>query len=172
MKAIYITGFMGAGKTTVGKLLGHHLNFSVYDTDHYIEEKLQNPIPMIFEKSGEDYFRSQEKVALQELPIRNVVITTGGGIILQKENRDWMKDNGLLFYLHCDFNVLWDRIQNDSNRPLANSRPMNEVRELFQKRLPLYREAEIIIDTTLKSVDHVINEMNTWIKVYNGGNTR
>jgi shikimate kinase len=171
MKAIYLTGFMGSGKTTIGKLLSEQLNIDVYDTDHYIEGKLNNPIPMIFEKSGEDYFRYQEKAALQELPTENVIITTGGGIILQKDNRDWMKEHGLLFFLHCQFNELWERIQHDTNRPLANQRPMNEVKKLYQTRLPLYREAQIILDTTNKTKEQVVKEALTWIKVYLGGNT-
>lgn len=171
MKAIYLTGFMGSGKTTIGNLIGEQLKIDVYDTDHYIEKKLQNTIPMIFEKSGEDYFRSHEKVALQELPVENAIITTGGGIILQKDNRDWMKEKGLLIFLHCNFKELWERIQHDSNRPLANQQPMSEVKKLYQKRLPLYREAQIILDTTNKPKEQVVKEALTWIKVYLGGNT-
>lgn len=170
MKAVYLTGFMGSGKTTIGQLLGKELQMDVFDTDHYIESKLQNSIPMIFEKSGEDYFRSHEKVALQELPVKNAIITTGGGIILQKDNRDWMRENGLLIFLHCSFSNLWERIKSDENRPLVKQ-SMNEVKKLYLKRLPLYREAQIILDTTGKSKEQVVKEALTWIKVYLGGNT-
>ncbi|MGQ0415199.1 shikimate kinase, partial [Bacillus sp. HC-TM] len=91
MKSIYITGYMGAGKTTIGKALSKELHMDVIDTDQKIEEKQEKAIRDIFAEEGEMAFREYESEMLRALPVHNVIITTGGGIIERAENRKWMK---------------------------------------------------------------------------------
>ena len=117
MKALYIVGFMGSGKTTVGAELTRRLNVPVVDTDHYIEEQTGRTIADIFEKEGEEKFRLFETAVLEQLPTNNIVITTGGGLFMKEENRQWMKANGTVIYLHCDLEEIWSRLQKVNKSP-------------------------------------------------------
>lgn len=87
LEAIYLTGFMGAGKTTVGQQLAQNMKLPVIDTDQEIVKKLNKSIKEIFEENGEAFFRDQETKILKELPTKDVIITTGGGIVIKDENR-------------------------------------------------------------------------------------
>ncbi len=118
MRAIYITGYMGAGKTTIGKALSKELGIDVIDTDQKIEEKQGRVIRDIFAKEGERSFRQYESEMLCSLPTKDVIITTGGGIVERIENREWMKENGTVVYLYCDPYVIADRSHEDITRPL------------------------------------------------------
>lgn len=171
VKAIFLTGFMGSGKTTVGKVLGKHLQLQVIDTDEYIESARGCSVREIFSQEGEAQFRIYEREYLKELPNEDFIITTGGGIVIQKENREWMKENGIVVYLHCKPKVLLKRLENDTTRPLLDGDKKNNIEKIFKKRLPFYNEADFVIDTTTKSVDQIIKEIEKVINDVKDGNT-
>lgn len=162
MKTIFLTGFMGSGKTTIGKDLSKYLQIPVIDSDEEIERRTESTIRTIFEKDGEDYFRSLETKILLSLPLKDVIVTTGGGIIKKEENRKWMLEHGMVVYLHCDFSVLWERLQIDTTRPLVVSKAQTE--ELYETRMPLYMEHHLMIDTSFKNVKEVVTEIAEKIK--------
>ncbi|GAB6412736.1 shikimate kinase [Bacillus luti] len=165
MKSIYITGYMGAGKTTIGKALSKELHIDVVDTDQKIEEKQEKAIRDIFAEEGEIAFREYESEMLRSLPVHNVIITTGGGIIERAENRKWMKENGTVVYLYCDPHVIADRLREDTTRPLFQKKDIEAFVAKFGSRRAYYEEAEIYIDTTNKSVEQIMNELKAKINV-------
>ncbi len=119
MKSIFFIGFMGVGKTTIGKRVGEIVELPVIDMDSYIERKEKKSIKEIFELQGEEYFRLLETTALNKLMNVEGIITTGGGIIEKEENRKTLAGNEFVFYLSCSFDHLWERLQGDSTRPLV-----------------------------------------------------
>ncbi|WLR43917.1 shikimate kinase [Bacillus carboniphilus] len=147
MKVIYLTGFMGAGKSTIGVELAKLLNCPVIDTDEAIVKKEKRLIPEIFEQEGEKYFRNIESQVLKELPKGDCVVTTGGGLVVASENREYMKQNGIVIYLQADFHSLYKRIQHDPNRPLARNHSYDKLKTLLAERKYLYQEADYIINT-------------------------
>ncbi|MGH0776048.1 shikimate kinase AroK [Bacillus cereus] len=159
MKSIYITGYMGAGKTTIGKALSKELHMDVVDTDQKIEEKQEKAILDIFAEEGEMAFREYESEMLRSLPVRNAIITTGGGIIEREENRKWMKENGIVVYLYCDPHVIVERLREDTTRPLFQKKDIDAFVTKFESRRAYYEEAHIHIDTTNKSVKQIMNEL-------------
>ncbi|WP_108670817.1 shikimate kinase [Peribacillus acanthi] len=163
MKTIYLTGFMGSGKTSVGRELARLLETFVYDTDVLIEEQENCTILELFVEKGEEYFRELEGKILKSLPTQNGVVTTGGGIVINKSNRQWMKDNGTWVYLHCDPSVISKRLESDESRPLLAGEKKNNLRKLFEIRLPIYMEAPIIVDTTSLSIEQAAKEIFTRI---------
>ncbi|MBH9967423.1 shikimate kinase [Bacillus enclensis] len=162
---IFLIGFMGVGKTTVGKEIGLLQNLPVIDMDHFIEEKEGRPIKEIFREDGESFFRTIETQALMELKKKEAVITTGGGIIERKENRDILSESGKVFHLYCSFEELWERLEGDCERPLVLKNSRDQLRNLYDRRLPLYRNASSSeIDTTGKSIEETLNELKRHIE--------
>lgn len=159
LKAIYITGFMGAGKTTVGKEVSKNLDIPVYDSDDVVVAMEQRTIEEIFKSEGENYFRQAESRALRSLPTKNVVITTGGGIILKESNRQYMKENGIVLYLHCSAEVIFDRLKDDKTRPLLSGDKKKEIISRLAERLPLYEQADYTLDTSTMSIDEAVTEV-------------
>lgn len=150
---------MGAGKTTVGKALGEKLNLPVYDSDEIIIKKERRSIENIFQENGEAYFRKLETETLHALPTQNAIITTGGGIVLKKENRDFMKEHGIVIFLYCSPEMIFERLKDDSTRPLLQGNKMKEIETRLKKRLPLYKEAEYMIDTTHLTVGEAVENI-------------
>ena len=155
---------MGAGKTTIGKQLGKRIKTNVMDTDQHIERLLGQRITQIFSQHGESYFRELETNTLKTLPTENIIITTGGGIITNDTNVKWMKEKGTIVYLHADFLDLMKRLEGDSTRPLLQQKSLDEIKNIYDERLPQYYKADIIIDTSNKSVLEVIDEIVHQIK--------
>ena len=167
---IFLIGPMGAGKTTMGRQIARRLNMDFEDSDHAIEAHTGVDIPLIFEKEGEEGFRKRESAIIDELTQRSqLVLATGGGAILAKENRQNLKNRGLVIYLHSDIKHLLERVGHDKNRPLLQTPdPAATFREIMKIREPLYREtADIIINTGQQSIRAVINVMLDKIKTYN-----
>lgn len=156
---------MGAGKTTIGKALSKELHIDVVDTDQKIEEKQEKAIRNIFAEEGEMAFREYESEMLRSLPVHNVIITTGGGIIERAENRKWMKENGIVVYLYCDPHVIAERLREDTTRPLFQKKDIDAFVAKFESRRAYYEEAEIYIDTTNKSIEQIMNELKAKINV-------
>ena len=116
---ISLTGMMGSGKTSIGKMLAKQINLPFYDSDNYIEDKLNIKISEIFEKYGESWFREQEeKICNDILKKEKFVLALGGGAITNKLIRDNISKNSLLVYLKTDENILFERLKNDKSRPL------------------------------------------------------
>lgn len=140
---IYLVGLMGAGKTTVGRQLAKRLGRPFYDSDHEIVERTGVPIPTIFEIEGEEGFRRREAQAIAELTAESdIVLATGGGVVLNPENRARLHDTGWVVYLNVPPALLFERTRHDRNRPLLRvPDPLKKLEELHRQRDPLYREA-------------------------------
>jgi len=147
---VFLVGPMGAGKTTIGKLLADDLNLEFLDVDREIEARSGVDIPWIFDREGEAGFRIRESAALSELSqLDRVLISTGGGAVLSAENRKIMSSTGTVIYLHTSVDEQVRRTNRDRKRPLLqNDDPAKVLAELMVVREPLYREiADIVIDT-------------------------
>ena len=143
---IYLCGFMGCGKSRIGRELAKKTGMRFADLDAYIVEHEKMPIPEIFERFGEPHFRELEAKYIREMP-DNSVVALGGGAIINENTAKTAKQTGKVVFLDADFETCYGRIKNDSNRPLAYNNPKEKVRELFDTRRPIYTErADIIID--------------------------
>ena len=155
---IFLVGLMGAGKTTVGKLLSKRYQKTFHDSDHEIESRCGVKIPVIFEIEGEAGFRKREEIAIAELTaLSNVVVATGGGAIISSANRELLKSRGIVIYLRGTPEHLFERTRHDRNRPLLQtSNPLARLRELYSERDPLYREiADIVMDTGRQNISNL-----------------
>ncbi len=157
---IFLVGPMGAGKTTIGRQLARKLGMQFLDSDRVIEERTGADIPLIFEKEGEDGFRKREQAVIDELTLQdNLVLATGGGVILNADNRKALAQRGLVIYLHSDLKSLVERTSKDQNRPLLHSGqdPHTVLKRIMEQREPLYREtANFTVDTSNTSIRNVI----------------
>ena len=149
---IFLIGYMGAGKTTIGKLLAKRLNWSFIDLDSFIENRYRRTIAAIFEEKGEAGFREIERRTLQEISsFENTVISTGGGLPCFFDNMDLMNKTGITIYLRAEVNELVGRLSFDKHkRPLIKGKNKEELREFVEinlkKREPFYNRAKIIFD--------------------------
>lgn len=153
-----LTGFMGSGKTTVGRRLAERLKKEFIDLDHYIVESEGRPIPSIFESEGEAGFREIEKESLKKIiKSTDAVISTGGGIITYEESRSLLKNNGhhTVYYLSAPFDALYDRIKDDENRPMLKG-GYDAAKALYESRIAHYEEAShYAVDASL-SVEETV----------------
>ena len=152
---IILIGMMGAGKTTVGKLLAKHLGKTFVDCDEEIQRRTGVTIPHIFDIEGEAGFRQRESAVLEELmQRRNIVLATGGGAVLSPQNRSILRQSGVVVYLKSSVHDLWQRTRHDHNRPLLQTAdPRAKLQELYEQRDPLYAEiADILMHTGKQSV--------------------
>jgi shikimate kinase len=166
-KNIFFIGLMGAGKTTVGKIIAKQLGKTFYDTDLVIEQRTGVKIPTIFEVEGEVGFRKRETAAIEELSqLENIVMATGGGAVIASENRELLKQNGYVIYLRANVHELWQRMRNDKHRPLLQNVDVRaKLEELYHARNPLYTEtASLIIDTGHQPVSAIIQKIETAFK--------
>lgn len=152
---VFLVGMMGAGKTSMGKLLARRLGKTFVDCDHEIERTTGVKVAIIFEIEGEAGFRAREAKTLAELVLRkDIVLATGGGAVLSAENRRLLSANGVVVYLRAAVADLWNRTRHDKNRPLLRTtNPRARLEELHAERDPLYREvADIVVDTGSQSL--------------------
>ena len=153
---------MGAGKSTVGKLLAKKLDRRFLDADHVIEDRCGVKIPVIFEMEGEDGFRKREAQAIKDVTAeRDVILATGGGAILLPENRQFLSERGSVIYLHANPMELWHRTKGGEGRPLLKNGDAKKILEnLYAIRDPLYREiADYVIETGKPSVNQLVNTL-------------
>lgn len=139
MKTIYLCGFMGCGKTTIGRIVAKKLGVEFYDLDEYIEEKSGMKIPEIFEKHGERYFRELESKAIGEFENKTGVVATGGGALLSEKNAQIANSCGVTVFIDTDFEVCYNRIKDDEHRPIAFNSTKEQLLERFSNRYPLYK---------------------------------
>jgi 3-dehydroquinate synthase len=159
---IILVGMMGAGKTTVGKLLAKQLCKTFIDSDEEIQRRTGVTIPHIFDVEGEAGFRTRESGVIQELLKQdNIILATGGGAIISAQNRAVMRQNGLVVYLKSSVHDLWQRTRHDHNRPLLQTEnPRARLQELHDQRDPLYMEAaDVIIHTGKQSVQILLERL-------------
>ena len=163
---LVLVGLMGAGKSSVGKRLSEYLNVGFIDADREIEKAAGMSIVEIFEKFGEKYFRAGEKKVINRLILDEPqVLSTGGGAFISKEIRKVIEIHGFSIWLKADLDTLWPRVSGKVNRPLLNNKyPKQELENLIIKRNPVYKKADITIESKanishLEIVDKIIEKL-------------
>ncbi len=160
--SLFLTGPMGAGKSTIGRQLSKQLKRPFHDSDHEIETRTGVDIPLIFELEGEAGFRRREAAVIDELTqLPDIILATGGGAILDPLNRQHLRERGTVIYLHTSVDQQLKRTCRDRNRPLLQTDdPRGKLAALMAEREPLYREiADLVIDTDGKRVQDVVKQI-------------
>jgi shikimate kinase len=157
---IFLTGFMGSGKSSVGKKLSQEMNYDFIDTDDFIEKQTNRKIEDFFDKGEEKIFREKEKEFLQNFNLENTIISTGGGMACDEENITLMEKKGIIVYLFISLKEALKRTH--FNRPLLKNR--ENIEELYKKRLYFYKNANIIISVDKKTVEEVSKEIQILLK--------
>ena len=156
--SIYLIGFMGCGKSTVGKRLANQLGFRYMDTDDVVAEMCQQSISTIFRTSGEDYFREKETLVLYQAPLNRHVIATGGGMIERKQNRAYLSDQ-VVVYLKTDWETIVARLQGDQTRPIWQDDGRDKER-LFKQREKHYQQtSQLVVTTDDKTIEAIVSEI-------------
>ncbi len=158
---IVLIGFMGTGKTTVGRAIAQKLNFKFVDVDDLIEKTTGMKIGEIFEKFGETRFRDLETEIVKILSKKEgLVISTGGGVVLREENLSNLKKNGILFCLSASVSTIFNRVKDCRNRPLLRVENVEQrIKELLNERIPLYKKADLLIDTEDLKIEEVADKI-------------
>jgi shikimate kinase len=152
---IFLVGMMGAGKSTVGRWLARRLKLRFFDSDHEIERRCGVRIPVVFEIEGEAGFRDREAQVIAELAaLDQIVLATGGGVVLLPKNRQLLAARGFVVYLRARPEDLYERVRHDRNRPLLTTAdPLARLRELYLERDPLYQSvADLVMETGAQGV--------------------
>ena len=157
---------MGSGKSKVARSLAQRLKVELVNTDELIEARAEKSIDAIFKAHGEAYFRKVESEIIKKVSLcRGIIIDCGGGVVLGKENLQYLKVNGIVFYLQAAPEVIYQRIKDEGHRPLLNTPdPLGCIKELYQQRLPLYNQADYVIDASDASIEGPIVEILSKIK--------
>jgi len=156
---LFLVGLMGAGKTTVGRQLARRLGKRFQDSDQEIEDRTGVKVSTIFEIEGEPGFRARESRVIEDLSeTEDLVLATGGGVVLDPANRARLVARGYVIYLHAQPRDLWQRTRHDKSRPLLQGvDPLVRLEELYAIRDPLYREvADLVIDTGRQGVGALV----------------
>ncbi len=158
---IVLTGFMGTGKSKIGKRLAKRLGMSYLDTDELIEEREKDSVPAIFKKKGEEYFRRLETKVVKEVALLdNFVISTGGGVVLREGNIRLLKKNALIICLFANPEVILKRTKGDDNRPLLGvNNQKKRIEKLLALRKPYYEKADFSVDTSALDSEGVVEEI-------------
>jgi shikimate kinase len=156
-----LIGFMGAGKSSVGRLAADHLHFSLLDTDEVIQARAGKSISDIFAQEGEPAFREYERLVVAELEARTqTVISTGGGLPVNPANLASLKTHALVICLWASPENIWERVRGQTHRPLLNGlEPLAKIRELLAIRGPFYRQADVLVNTEMRSVKEVAQQV-------------
>lgn len=160
---IYLIGYMGSGKTTLGQQLASSLGFSFIDLDKFIEERNYKTVPQLFSEFGEEVFRQRERKALEEVSdFNDVVVSTGGGAPCFFDNMELMNRTGITLFLDIDFPTLVERLlKSKTDRPLIRGKSQEEltvlIHEMMQKRLPFYEQAQLRISQSDNLLEDILN---------------
>jgi shikimate kinase len=158
---IALVGFMGTGKSSVGRLAAEQLRFAFIDTDELIENEVGHSIPEIFAQLGEPAFRKYERDVVNALSTRrDTVIATGGGLVADPANLASLKTHALVVCLWASPETIWERVRAQSHRPLLQTPdPQSKIRELLEQRAPAYRQADVLIHTGLRSAKEAAQQV-------------
>lgn len=166
---IVLIGFMGTGKTAVGKRLATLLDKEFYDSDQEVEDVTGMSVTQLFDRYGEIRFRSEENLAIQRLAQHdNCVIATGGGVILNPDNMRLLSDKGIVICLSATPEIIYQRVKRRNNRPLLKKGDMLQtILELMKEREELYKSADFFLDTSDIDFQDIINRILSFITEYN-----
>jgi len=157
---------MGTGKSSVGRVVASHLRFSFVDTDELIESRAGKSIADIFAQAGEPVFRELETQLVQELArAQKTVISTGGGLVANAANLASLKEHALVVCLWASPELIWERVRGQSHRPLLkDADPLGKIRQLLAAREPIYRQADVLVNTEQRSskevAQHVLHQFH------------
>ena len=156
-----LVGFMGTGKSSVGRMAASQLQFDFVDTDDWIETRAGMSISDIFAHGGEKVFRQLESQLVTELArMRRTVFSTGGGLVAEERNLESLKEHALVVCLWASPETIWERVRGQTHRPLLQAAdPMAKIRELLAAREPFYRQADVLVNTELRSVKEVVQHV-------------
>ena len=161
IRNLALIGFMGSGKSSVGRLVAEQLHFTFLDTDEVIESRVGKPITDIFAQDGEPVFREYERRLVEELGARNqMVFSTGGGLPINPVNLANLKTHSLVVCLWASPDTIYERVRHQTHRPLLNNPdPLAKIRQLLAIREPHYRQADVLVITELRSVEEVAQQV-------------
>ena len=170
MNNIILIGFMGCGKSCIGRKLSYKIQKTVIDIDKQIEKEQNRTISEIFAEEGEESFRKMETECLQSLvkTSKNQIISTGGGLPMREENRVLLKQLGCVVFLRVTAETIYERLHSDTTRPLLQgAEPQRKIAELLEMRAVTYEEAaDIIIDVDGKDFEQILSEIQEALKPY------
>ena len=161
IRNLALVGFMGAGKSSVGRIVAEQIDFGFVDTDELIEARSGKTITQIFAQDGEAQFRELERMTVEQLCDRSdLVISTGGGLPTQHANMESLKTHALVVCLWCSADKIWERVRHQSHRPLLQTPdPEAKIRELLAARAPFYRQADVLLNTDNRSQRQVVQQV-------------
>jgi shikimate kinase len=161
IRNIALVGFMGTGKSSVGRMIADQLHFTFLDTDDLIESRAGKSITAIFAEEGEAAFRKMEAAVIAELAARKrTVISTGGGVAAGPGNLDSLREHALVVCLWASPEKIWERVRGQTHRPLLREAdPLAKIRELLAAREPHYKQADVLLNTELRSVREVVQQV-------------
>ncbi len=172
---IFLSGFMGAGKSRIGRALRDKTGVSFYDSDHVIEQKAGKTISRIFEEDGENTFRNLERETVKELAHKDsaLIIALGGGAVLQEENRKIMRETGYIVYLKSSPQAIYDRVKHKTHRPLlriddaqnTKEKILEKIRSLLAERETIYEQADLIIERDGMEAEEVADKISAYFFV-------
>lgn len=169
-----LIGFMGTGKSCVGRVAADVLHFTFLDTDRVIEARAGKRISDIFAQDGEPAFRQWERQVVQELTLRQkTVIATGGGLPADESNLASLKTHALVVCLWASPETIWEHVRGHNHRPLLQEAdPLAKIRQLLAAREPCYRQADVLVNTEMRSVrevaQHVLHQFHLAQSAHNG----
>lgn len=167
MKAVYLCGFMGCGKSTIGQRLSKKMGVAFLDTDKEIVRQTGKEIAEIFAEKTEQGFRQLEHALMQQWSVvQNKIIATGGGTFLNPENVVLAKQNGLIVFLETSFSICYERIYRDQTRPIVNQSSKEALKQLFEQRQPLYQQTANLIINANQSVELCAQEIKTLLSPF------
>jgi shikimate kinase len=161
IRNIALVGFMGTGKSSVGRMVAEQLHFAFLDTDELIEFRAGKSVSAIFAEQGEPAFRKMEEAVVAELATRKrVVISTGGGVAAVPANLASLREHSLVVCLWASPEKIWERVRGQSHRPLLREAdPVEKIRQLLADREPFYKQADILLNTELRSLREVAQQV-------------